>query len=29
MINNNIEPKFIVDEELHNLMVTLRDTKEH
>lgn len=28
MINNNIEPKFIVDEELHNLMVTLRDTKE-
>ena len=28
MINNNIEPKFVVDEELHNLMVTLRDTKE-
>ena len=28
MINNNIEPKFVIDEELHNLMVTLRDTKE-
>lgn len=28
MNDKNTEPKFIVDEELHNLMVTLRDTKE-
>ena len=28
MSDKNAEPKFVVDEELHNLMVTLRDTKE-
>lgn len=28
MTEKNIEPKFVVNEELHNLMVTLRDTKE-
>lgn len=28
MNNKNTEAKFVVDEELHNLMVTLRDTKE-
>ncbi|WP_303206926.1 hypothetical protein [Bacteroides oleiciplenus] len=27
MTEKNTTPKFIVDEELHNLMVTLRDTK--
>lgn len=28
MKEDNTAPKFIVDEELHRLMVTLRDTKE-
>lgn len=28
MNGKDIEPKFVVDEELHNLMATLRDTKE-
>ena len=28
MSDKNAEPKFVVDEELHNMMVTLRDTKE-
>lgn len=28
MIDNNATPKFVVDEELHDLVVTLRDTKE-
>lgn len=28
MTEKNTEPKFVVDEELHNLLVTLRDTKE-
>ncbi|MGJ0891987.1 hypothetical protein ACR76B_22800 [Phocaeicola vulgatus] len=28
MSNDNAAPMFVVDEELHNLMVTLRDTKE-
>lgn len=28
MNEKKIEPKFVVDEELHSLMVTLRDTKE-
>lgn len=27
MNKDNIEPAFVVDEELHGLMVTLRDTK--
>ena len=27
MNRDNIEPAFVVDEELHGLMVTLRDTK--
>lgn len=28
MKENNAMPKFIVDEELHGLLVTLRDSKE-